>query len=149
MMSNIEVTLSTSGDDSKVDLTNATVELLNFYNTATLDLYDAKIAMTGDKTETQTISRTEDGATSSKHTYRVIPQALEALRFKITAQGNIYYVDVKDVQFGGSAITQWMPGKSYSYNFKLTKKGIEITTAKLVDWTTVTGDNQDIDLEGV
>lgn len=149
MMSNIEVILSTSEDDSKVDLTNATVELLNFYNTATLDLYNAKIAMTGDKTETQTISRTEDGATSSKHTYRVIPQALEALRFKITAQGNIYYVDVKDVQFGGSAKTQWMPGKSYSYNFKLTKKGIEITTAKLVDWTTVTGDNQNIDLEGV
>lgn len=149
MMSNIEVKLSTSEDDSKVDLTAATVELLNFYNTATLDLYNAKIATTGDKTETQTISRTEDGATSSKHTYRVIPQTLETLRFKITAQGNIYYVDVKDVQFGGSKITQWMPGKSYSYNFKLTKKGIEIMTAKLVDWTTVTGDNQDIDLEGV
>lgn len=147
VMSNIEVNLSTSDDDSKVNLTDAKVELMGFYNTASLDLYDAKITTTGSVTGTQEITRTENGETASKHTYRVIPQAVETLRFKITAQGNIYYVDIKNVQFNGSPITNWLPGEAYVYKFKLTKKGIDVLSAKLVDWTTITGDITDVDLE--
>lgn len=147
VMSNIEVNLSTSDDDSKLDLTDAKVELMSFYNTASLDLYDAKITTTGSVTETQEITRTENTATATKHTYRVIPQAVETLRFKITAQGNIYYVDIKNVLFNGSPITNWLPGEAYVYTFKLTKKGIDVLSAKLVDWTTITGNITDIDLE--
>lgn len=147
VMSKIEVNLSTSEDDSKVNLTGAKVELMGFYNTATLDLYDAKITTKGEKIESETITRTTDGETASKHTYRVIPQAVASLRFKITAQGNIYYVDIKDVLFNGSPITNWLPGEAYVYKFKLTKKGIDVLSAKLVDWTTITGNITDIDLE--
>lgn len=147
VMSNIEVNLSTSDDDSKLDLTDAKVELMGFYNTATLDLYDAKITTTGSVTETQDITRTENTAIATKHTYRVIPQAVASLKFKITAQGNIYYVDIKDVLFNGSTITNWLPGEAYVYKFKLTKKGIDVLSAKLVDWTTITGNITDIDLE--
>lgn len=147
VMSKIEVNLSTSDDDSKVNLTGAKVELMGFYNTATLDLYDAKITTTGSVKETQEITRTENTATATKHTYRVIPQAVETLRFKITAQGNIYYVDIKNVKFNGNTITSWLPGEAYVYNFKLTKKGIDVLSAKLVDWTTITGEITDVDLE--
>ena len=147
VMSKIEVNLSTSDDDSKVNLTDAKVELMGFYNTATLDLYDAKITTTGSVKETQEITRTENTATATKHTYRVIPQAVETLRFKITAQGNIYYVDIKNVKFNGNTITSWLPGEAYVYNFKLTKKGIDVLSAKLVDWTTITGEITDVDLE--
>lgn len=147
VMSKIEVNLSTSDDDSKVNLADAKVELMGFYNTATLDLYDAKITTTGSVKETQEITRTENTATATKHTYRVIPQAVETLRFKITAQGNIYYVDIKNVKFNGNTITSWLPGEAYVYNFKLTKKGIDVLSAKLVDWTTITGEITDVDLE--
>lgn len=51
------------------------------------------------------------------------------------------------MQSANSVITQWCPGHKYIYTFTISKKGIEAITCSLVDWTTVTAGNTDLDLE--
>lgn len=140
MMSNIEVDLATTETGDKVDLSNATVEILNFYNTATLALSNASIATTGDKVSTITMT---DSESHTKHTWRVVPQSTTGITFKITAEGNIYIVNLPD----DTGIDTWVPGKSYVYKFTLKKTGILITSAKLADWIEVKAANKDITLE--
>lgn len=140
MMSKIEVNLTTSETDDQVDLSEATVEIQQFYNTATLALSNALITTTGAKVETQAMTADSD---YKKHTWRVIPQETSGIILKITAEGNVYNVPLP----ASTGIDRWLPGKSYQYTFNLLKTGIKISQAKLVDWITVTGTNQDITLE--
>lgn len=139
MMSNIQVNLTTSEGDDKVDLTDATVEILNFNNTATLDLSNAKITITGGKTASQAMT----AGAESKYTWRVIPQTTTGITLKITAAGNEYNVKLP----ANTGISAWLPGKSYVYSFKLVKTAIHITTAQLVDWETVTATGQTVTIE--
>lgn len=139
MMSNIEVDLATTSTDDQVDLSNASVEILGFYNTATLALNNAYIATTGDKVTSQAMTTTDH----VKHTWRVVPQSTSGVTFKITAEGNVYVVNLP----ADTSIDTWLPGKSYVYKFTLKKTGILITSAKLVDWIEIKADNKDVTLE--
>lgn len=139
MMSNIEVDLATTETGDKVDLSDATVEILNFYNTATLALSNANITTTGAKVANQAMTT----ADHLKHTWRVVPQSTTGITFKITAEGNIYIVNLP----ADTGIATWVPGKSYVYKFTLKKTGILITSAKLADWIEVKAANKDITLE--
>lgn len=140
MMSNIEVNLSTSTGDDAVTLTDAKVEILNYDNSATLALSNAAIKLSGSKTETSGAITTTDHL---KHTWRVIPQTTTDITFKITAAGNVYVVNLP----AETGIDAWVPGKSYVYNFKLLKTAIQVTSAKLVDWETVTAADKEVTLE--
>lgn len=140
MMSNIEVNLTTSTDEDKVALTDATVEIMNYDNSATLALSNASITLSGSKTTTSGAITTTDHL---KHTWRVIPQTTTGVTFKITASGNVYVVNLP----AETGIADWLPGKSYVYNFKLLKTAIQVTSAKLVDWETVTAADKTITLE--
>ena len=150
MMSNIQVSLSTvdTEDPAYVNLSGATVKLINHYNTAKLNLGNALISgLESKQTTAVEITRTANSTTSGTYTWRVIPQAVEDLKFEITADGNVYYVDIKDCLFNSATITDWLPGKAYQYSFLIKKKGIETLSAKLVNWVTVTGTIKDITLE--
>lgn len=140
MMSKIQVNLSTSEGGDAVDLSDATVEILNYYNTATLALSNAAITLSGSKTGTSGAITTTDHL---KHTWRVIPQTTTGITFKITAAGNVYNVNLP----AETGIAAWLPGKAYVYNFKLLKTGIQVTSAKLVDWATVTAADKTVTLE--
>lgn len=141
MMSNLQVNLTTSDGADKVDLSDATVEILNFNNTATLALSNAAITITGDKVTTSgAITANSD---HTEHTWRVIPQTTTDITLKITAAGNVYNVKLP----ANTGISAWLPGKSYVYTFKLVKTGIHITTAQLVDWETVTATNKTVTIE--
>lgn len=141
MMSNIEVNLSTSSGADNVALSDAKVEIMNYDNSATLALSNAAITLSGTPTETSgAITTTSDHL---KHTWRVIPQTTSGVKFKITAAGNVYVVNLP----AETGIADWLPGKSYVYNFKLLKTAIEVTSAKLVDWETVTAADKTITLE--
>lgn len=48
---------------------------------------------------------------------------------------------------GKYLVNYWYPGYKYTYNVKITKKGIDAITAELVDWETVTGNIGNITLE--
>lgn len=140
MMSNLQVNLSTTDDGSAVDLTNAKVEILGFYNKATLALSNAKITTTGDKVTSQAMTASTDHKT---HTWRVIPQSTTGITFKITADGNEYIINLP----ADTNIETWVPGKSYVYSFKLKKTAIEILSAKLVEWEEIKAADKTITLE--
>lgn len=140
MMSNIQVNLSTSDGDDQVNLSDATVEILNYDNSATLALSNAAITLSSSKEETSGAITTTDHL---KHTWRVVPQTTTGITFKITAAGNVYKVNLP----ADTNISDWLPGKAYVYNFKLLKTAIQVTSAKLVDWETVTAEDKTITLE--
>ena len=140
MMSNLQVNLTTSTGDDKVDLSGATVEILGAYNTATLDLCNAKITTPGDKVTSQAMT---PNTGHTEHTYRAIPQSTSGITLKITAAGNVYNVKLP----ADTGIDAWLPGKAYVYTFKLVKTAIHITTAQLVDWETVTAPNKTVTIE--
>ena len=76
-----------------------------------------------------------------------------------TPDNNIYYVVKKLSEIKASSVgdngTQvkdqpikwWYPNHSYLYTITLKKTGIEKITCTLVDWTEVTGNNQDVTIE--
>ena len=76
-----------------------------------------------------------------------------------TPDNNIYYVvkklsEIKASSVGNNgtqvkdgAIQWWYPNHSYLYTITLKKTGIEKITCTLVDWTEVTGNNQDVTIE--
>ena len=140
MMSNIEVNLSTSTGDDAVNLSDAKVEILNYDNSATLNLSNAAMTITGDKVASQAMTADSD---HKKHTWRVVPQTTTGITFKITAAGNVYVVNLP----AHTNIAAWQPGKAYVYSFKLLKTAIQVTSAKLVDWETVTAADKTVTLE--
>lgn len=60
---------------------------------------------------------------------------------------NIATSSSTDAQKTAAAITRWYPNHSYTYTFKITKKGIDNITCTLAPWVNVYGENIKIDLE--
>ena len=101
---------------------------------------------------------------TNEFTYFIVPQTLVegqtyvGLEIK-TPDNNIYYVvkklsEIKASSVGNNgtqvenqAIKWWYPNHSYLYTITLKKTGIEKITCTLVDWTEVTGSNQDVTIE--
>lgn len=101
---------------------------------------------------------------TNEFTYYIVPQALVDNDVYVgleitTPDNNIYYVvkklsEIKASSVGNNgtqveneAIKWWYPNHSYLYTITLKKTGIENITCTLVDWTDVTGDNQDVTIE--
>ena len=101
---------------------------------------------------------------TNEFTYFIVPQTLVegqtyvGLEIK-TPDNNIYYVVKKlseitatsvgnnGTQVQNEAIKWWYPNHSYLYTITLKKTGIEKITCTLVDWTEVTGSNQNVTIE--
>ena len=110
---------------------------------------------------------------TNEFTYYIVPQALVddnnttynttddvyvGLEIQ-TPDNNIYYVvkklsEIKATSVGNNGtqevnkpIKWWYPNHSYLYTITLKKTGIEKITCTLVDWTEVTGSNQDVTIE--
>ena len=109
---------------------------------------------------------------TNEFTYFIVPQTLVddknttettddvyiGLEIK-TPDNNIYYVvkklsEIKATSVGNNGtqevnkpIKWWYPNHSYLYTITLKKTGIENITCTLVDWTEVTGNNQDVTIE--
>ena len=101
---------------------------------------------------------------TNEFTYYIVPQTLVEGQTYVgleitTPDNNIYYVVKKlseitatsvgnnGTQEPGGKITWWYPNHSYLYTITLKKTGIENITCTLVDWTEVTGNNQDVTIE--
>ncbi len=110
---------------------------------------------------------------TNEFTYYIVPQALVDdnnttdnttddvyVGLEITTpDNNIYYVVKKLSEITATSVgnngTQevnkpikwWYPNHSYLYTITLKKTGIENITCTLVDWTEVTGNNQDVTIE--
>lgn len=166
MLSHIKVKLTTSDTDNKVNLSGATVTITGIYSAGKVYMGNGLVEATGSRsTDAATLSAVS-GTETNTYEYYVVPQALKDestyVCFKITtSDGNVYTVkeklsDIKPSSVDNNniagqktdkAITYWYPNCCYVYTFKLTKAGINIASATLVPYSTITGSNQDVSIE--
>lgn len=177
MMSNLSIVLKTSTGADKVDLSGATIKITNLSTSATVDMgtgliTPAEVAANAEQGTTPPSSsdywKTANVETKP-FTCAVIPQPLtrgtgadaQYVGITITTSDNNQYYVISKLseilatsvtadernQKKNEAITRWYPNHSYTYTFKITKKGIENITATVADWVTVTGADTSIDLE--
>lgn len=88
--------------------------------------------------------------TSDNNQYYVIRKLSEILITDIKKGTTDPYADPdhpKDGSGNYQNITRWYPNHTYSYNIKITKKGIEAITATVTKWVDVTAKDINIDLE--
>lgn len=173
MMSEVKFVLTTTGesDGNKVDLGSSegqysTLELKNFYVDGRVLMGTGLVETTGSVTDSETISNTLTSS-NKECSYGVVPQDLTGVQVVITtADKNNYIVNLKDVlattvsenniknpytadTTEGTTkykIDRWYPGFKYTYTFKLTKKGIEIS-ATVVDWETVEASDDEVQIQ--
>lgn len=171
MMSEVTFVLTTSEGENSVDLGTAegektTLELRNFYKGGRVLMGTGLVETTGTIQQAETISSIIT-STSNNCSYGVVPQDLTSVQVVIiTADKNNYIVNLKDVlattvsenniknpytadTTEGTTkykIDRWYPGFKYTYTFKLTKKGIEIS-ATVVDWETVEASDDEVQIQ--
>ena len=154
---------------------NATVKITNVFTKGKVNmgngLVTAGTSYTGndsrnsvDMTTPSPFFKESSNLETNEFTYFIVPQTLVegqtyvGLEIK-TPDNNIYYVVKKlseitatsvgnnGTQVQNEAIKWWYPNHSYLYTITLKKTGIEKITCTLVDWTEVTGNNQDVTIE--
>lgn len=154
MMSQVEVHLTTppSGSDV-VNLTNATVEIVNAYTTGSVDIHSRTMEISN--ISNYLVEHATDENVNWRHA-AVVPQNLTNatgdLIFKITIRNtdgttDVYIKPIKDIlvsENGGAAasITKWDAGKHYTYTLNMRKTEIKVT-ATLTDWVSAEA-NQEI-----
>lgn len=165
MMSDLTFNITTTTGDDKVTLDDGTkktkVEIVGFHPGGQVLLGNGLV---------KTTSATGDASidwnslsTSGAHVYKygVVPQDLTSVKLRITTpDNNQYIVDLKEVKAtnvetynlanpytksdGAYKITRWYPGFKYVYSIKLKKTGIDNLTATIVDWETITADDETV-----
>ena len=171
MMSNVKFVLTTSEGDNSVNLGTSegektTLELRHFYKDGRVLMGTGLVETTGTIPASETISSAIT-STDNNCSYGVVPQDLTSVQVVITtADKNNYIVNLKDVlattvsenniknpytaDTNGETkkykIDRWYPGFKYTYTFKLTKKGIEIS-ATVVDWETVEASDDEVQIQ--
>jgi len=166
-MSNINVVLRTTKTKNKVkleegtgtDLKKCKVTLTNFYANGQVKMGNGLVTPVDDKLVSKDFATPKEGITDDKDdnsyettgafTYYVVPQVLArttGLNPKVgitieTPDGNKYYIkdlsSITENVLNGGAIARWLPGRSYTYTFTLTKTGISDITASVEDWVKV------------
>lgn len=169
MMSNIYVDLETTDGTlhDEVVLTGATVKLVRYAKEAKLQMgnglvtgYDNYDDGTG-TSMTVDVHTAETGIPAYDYSYRVVPQSMTntsngvgagtKVGMVITAaDGNVYIIDdlstIKE-KSTETRITEWLPGKKYYYKFVLKKTGITNLSATIVDWKTVTAEDETVQIK--
>lgn len=158
MMSDLEFNLLTTTSEDMVDLTNATVTLKSYANTANLMIGTGLVTGHGNIIGEQNLTIVTAG---EKYSWRVVPQSLtrtDTNAGKVglcitTADGNVY--DIPDLSAlkvtkddsPNQYIKTWLPGTKYIYKMTLKKTGIDNISATIVDWKEVVAGNDDIKIQ--
>ena len=165
MMSNIYVDLETTTGTDAVELTGATVKLVRYAKEAKLQMGNGLVTSYSnydDGTGTlmkNDVHTAEDGIPAYDYSYRVVPQSMtntsNGTGTKVgmvitTPDGNVYIIeDLSAIKEKSSEnlITEWFPGKKYYYKFVLKKTGITNLSATIVDWETVTAEDETVQIK--
>ena len=150
-MSKVSFALETTGDASvlptnpKVDITGATIAIINLHTSGTISIESGTITGSG-------INSNAAGATSAIPVQAfpisnlfVIPQDFSNGDAKLVItlpnyDNAVYSIPLKDcvVSGGSTPITAWERGKNYSYTIKIKKEAVQFH-ALVKDWGNVTG----------
>ncbi|MGN1255490.1 MAG: fimbrillin family protein [Prevotella sp.] len=163
MMSKVSIQLQTVTGSDKVNLAGAKLTLKGLYPTGKVLLGTGLVEPTGTASD---FEGTVDD--SYKFTAGFIPQSLsangKAELIITTADNNQYEVDLTALaastvstanianpytenSAGKYSLNAWYPGFGYSYTFTLKKTGISKITATVVDWESISADNQDVQIK--
>ncbi len=157
MMSDVTIYLTTpsEGQSDRVDLTGATISLVNAYTTGKVLMGNGKVVETGSRTTDEAPASISYDSSNSCYHYGAIPQDLTGVSLVIqTADNNRYIVNLENLYTetpptpgeiqnpytatdGKYTINRWYPGFKYVYTLHLTKKGIDNFKATIVDWEEV------------
>lgn len=165
MMSQITINLTTTKDETAVDLTGSEVTITRIHNDGKVLMGSGLITLSGSTTDVK-LNKAENSYT---YTLNVVPQLLERVSGSTndndyigisikTANGqSMYFCErLSDITASsvagnqhtkGEAITRWYPGHTYTYTFNLTKTGIKDMKASVVDWININAKTQNISLE--
>lgn len=171
-MSDITFEIYTSGDSDpdRVDLGNGTddnhttIVLKNIATAGKVFLGNGKVEEDGSRTDYPFIALpTLNGDGHLKwNNYGAVPQALDNVVLVITTPDhNEYRVAMKDVEaksaisstnvrypaYTGNKVDRWYPGVKYTYQLKLTKKGITDLKATILEWETITAGKDDVQIQ--
>lgn len=176
MMSDVTFNIKTTTGTDAVTLVDAgdkktKVEIVGFYPNGKVLLGNGLVKTTGDAT---TIQIDHDSESSGTHIYKygVVPQDLATsantnagVQLRITTpDNNQYIVDLKDVKATAIStnnlaipysknndskyvINRWYPGFKYVYSFTLKKTGIDDLKVTILDWETITADEQEVQIK--
>ena len=165
MMSQITINLTTTEDETAVDLKGSEVTITRIHNDGKVLMGSGLITLSGSTKEVK-LNKAENSYT---YTLNVVPQLLERVSGSTndndyigisikTANGqSMYFCErLSDITASsvagnqhtkGEAIKRWYPGHSYTYTFNLVKSGIKSMTASVADWTIINAESQNISLE--
>ena len=165
MMSQITINLTTTKDETAVDLTGSEVTITRIDNNGKVLMGSGLITLSGSTTDVK-LNKAENSYT---YTLNVIPQLLErkanstddndyiGISIKTATGKSMYFCErlseIKAATVAGTqhtkgkAITRWYPGHTYTYTFNLTKTGIKDMKASVVDWIKINAETQNISLE--
>ena len=161
----VELTSTATDDNQKVDLTGSKVYITRINKDGEVLMATGKI--TSSNLQDDLEMTPETNTTSYIYNMSVVPQTLVrgtsdaeyvGIRIETASGKSIYYYEkLSDVKASnattsqnntkGESISYWYPGHHYKYVFNILKTGVNGVTASLVDWTTVTGETQNISLE--
>lgn len=148
----------TVAEANRVNITDATVELINIAQNGKLYLGNGLVTEYSNFGNVTMTADAHDAASTIPaydYSYGVIPQQLKlnnnigTVGIKITTtDGNVYIIDdIRTIKTGGNNINEWLPGKKYYYKFTLKKSGITNLQATIVAWEAVTADNEDVTIK--
>lgn len=176
MMSGVHFTIKTTGDEDKVQLYSTAgdkhtrIDLVGYYPDGKVLLgtglvnADGTISTVGSpyNVECATTAAAEYG--NQEYYFSAVPQDLTSVKLYITTpDNNQYIVDLADVKAttvntnnianpyqltaGKYTINRWYPGFKYNYSFTLKKTGITDLKATIVDWETVTAEDETVQIK--
>lgn len=170
VMSDLTFNIKTTNDADKVnfgdgsDAAHSTkIELVGYKAAGKVLIGNGLVTATGDA-GTSTVSTTLSASKLSCN-YGAVPQDLTAVKLYITTpDGNQYIIDLKDVKAttvssenlanpyeqgsdGKYTLDRWYPGFRYTYNITLKKTGITNLQATVVNWETVTAEDETVTIK--
>lgn len=165
MMSDLTFNITTTTGDDKVTLVNGDnktkVEIVGFYPGGKVLLGNGLVKTTGSTGNATVDWNSEQPTGTHVYKYGAVPQDLTAVKLRITTpDNNQYFIDLKDATVKAitsndienpysvnDKITRWYPGFKYVYNIQLKKTGITKLTATIVDWGTITAEDETVEIK--
>ena len=176
MMSDVTINLTTTTGSDAVNLNGVTISLSNIHPTGTVLMGNGLVTATGTpENVSPSLTYNSTNKTSKVENYGFVPQTLEdvtegndVVLTITTADKNQYIVDMKDVKFSASSISntlianpysetspgsgnykidRWYPNFKYTYTFQLKKTGIETISATINDWENISAEPQTVQIK--
>lgn len=172
MMSEVKITMTSNAGENYVELGNGTddqnktiVKIEDYYATGHVKMGNALVVPSGDKGDSD-LPKIWTDAEHNFTTFGVVPQDLEGVKLRITTPDhNEYVVNFTDIKAtsdptsknmanpytkgsdGKYTIDKWYPGFKYHYKLVLQKKQVSILTVTILDWETLTTDEQLVQIQ--